>query len=381
MSATYDAIVVGLGAMGASTAMQLARRGLAVLGLDAHAPPHTLGSHHGESRIIRTAYYEHPSYVPMLVRAFELWHDLARHTQHPLLRMTGGLMIGTPQSELISGVLASAREHGLAHELMSAATLRERYPAFHPDPAMVAVREADAGILHPEVCIATMFAQAREHGASLQCNEAVRAWAEIGDRIQVRTERGTYDAGTLVLCAGTAMAALHRDLEPSLQIERQVVAHFAPGSHAEWFGPERFPIFVFEQADGDFFYGFADLGSGVKVARHHGGAIVSADSIDRNVCADDIETVRAFMARHLPQANGALLASAACVYTNTPDFHFVIDRLPDTERVFIASVCSGHGFKFASVIGEIMADLVQDRPVQFDLSMFSAQRLVGQTPR
>lgn len=381
MSATYDAIVVGLGAMGASTAMQLAGRGLSVLGLDANAPPHTLGSHHGESRIIRTAYYEHPSYVPMLVRAFELWHDLARHTQHPLLRMTGGLMIGTPESELISGVLASAREHGLAHELMSAATLRERYPAFHPDPAMVAVREADAGILHPEVCIATMLLQARDHGASLQCNEAVHTWAEVGDRIQVRTGRGTYDAGALVLCAGTGMAALHPDLGASLQIERQVVAHFTPGSHAEWFGPERFPIFAFEQADGDFFYGFADLGSGVKVARHHGGAIVSTDSIDRNVCADDIEMVRAFMARHLPQANGALLASTACVYSNTPDFHFIIDHLPDTERVFIASVCSGHGFKFASVIGEIMADLVQDRPVRFDLSMFSAQRLVGQTPR
>lgn len=381
MTASYDTIVAGLGAMGASTTMHLARRGLSVLGLDAHRPPHTLGSHHGESRIIRTAYYEHPSYVPMLVRSFELWRELGRHSHRSLLRMTGGLMIGLPQSELVSGVLASARTHDLAHELLSAAALRERYPAFHPDPEMVAVREAQAGILHPEICIATMLDQARERGAALQCNEAVRAWSEAGDRVRVTSDRGTYDTGALVLCAGTGLAALHPGIGQSLRIERQVVAHFAAHEHADWFVPERFPIFAFEQADGAFFYGFADLGNGVKVARHHGGSIVSADTVDRDVRADDIETIRGFMARHLPPANGRLLADAACVYTNTADFHFVIDRVPGTERVFVASVCSGHGFKFASVIGEIMADLVQDRPARFDLSMFSAQRLAAQTPR
>lgn len=381
MTSSHDTIVVGLGAMGASTAMHLAHRGQSVLGLDAHAPPHTLGSHHGESRIIRTAYYEHPSYVPMLVRAFELWHELGRQTRRPLLRMTGGLMIGLPHSELVQGVLASAKTHDLAHELLSIATLQARYPAFQPDPQMVAVQESEAGILHPELCVTTMLAQARERGASLQCNETVRTWDETGGRVRVTTDRGTYDAGGMVLCAGTGLAALHPGIGRTLQIERQVVAHFAARGRGEWFTPDRFPIFAFEQADGAFFYGFADLGNGVKVARHHGGAIVRADMTDRSVGADDIETIRGFMARHLPQANGALLADAACVYTNTPDFHFVIDRLPGAERVFVASVCSGHGFKFASVIGEIMADLVQERAARFDLSMFSAQRLAAQTPR
>ncbi len=376
MRDAYDVIVIGLGAMGASTAMHLAQRGVAVLGIDAHQPPHTLGSHHGESRIIRKAYYEHPGYVPMLARAFESWRELERRTGRSLLKITGGLMIGAPDGELVSGVLASARTHDLPHELLSAAAMQSRYPSYRLDPSMVAVWEPEAGILFPERCVATMLDLAREQGATIRCNEPVREWQEIAAGVRVTTSTGTYTAHAIVLCAGAGLTKLHPPIARSLQIERQVVAHFAPSaSAAAKMTPDRFPIFAFEQLDGGFFYGFADLGNGVKVARHHGGASTRVEPLDRTVNAADIDEIREFCAKHLPDASGTLLASATCLYTNTPDFHFVLDRIPASDRVFVASPCSGHGFKFASVVGEIMADLVQGRSAGFDLSLFNAQRI------
>ncbi|MFM9883537.1 MAG: N-methyl-L-tryptophan oxidase [Burkholderiales bacterium] len=374
----FDVIVVGLGAMGSSAAMQLAKRGQTVLGLDAHAPPHNLGSHHGESRIIRKAYYEHPSYVPLLDRTFALWAELAADSNDRLMTLTGGLMMGRPDGELVRGVLESARQHKLQHTLLSPDQLAARFPVFQLDRDMVAVLEPDAGILYPETCVRLFLELARSRGARLQVGESVREWHAEPDGVRVITDHATYRASKLVLSAGAWLGQLVPALRPNLAVERQVVIQVTPRANAARFRPDQLPIFCLEEADASFFYGIPDLGNGLKVGQHHAGAIHAiADDVDRTVNAHDIDIVRAFLARHVPQGNGPLVSSVVCLYTNTPDIHFAIDHLPGEPDVVVASACSGHGFKFAPVVGEIVADLVAGKRPGFDLSMFGAQRLLG----
>lgn len=367
----FDVIVVGLGTTGSATAYALARRGRRVLGLDAHRPPHSLGSHHGESRIIRKAYYEHPAYVPLLDRAFRAWETLERESGARLWLRTGALMIGAPTGELVAGVLASAREHHLDHERLSSDALMARFPAFRAPAALEAVWEADGGILFPEVCVETFLAGAAAAGATLAYDEPVHAWDTTASGVVVETARGRYTAGAIVLAAGAGMPRLAAGLTPPLTVERQVVAHFAPRAAHASFDAARFPVFCLEQTDGAFYYGFADLGRGVKAGQHHRGAQVALDTVDRTVAARDLAPIRGFLDRHLPDANGALVSSTVCLYTNTPDFHFLVDRLPGRENVVIASACSGHGFKFAPVTGEIAANLACGEPPGIDTSLLT----------
>ena len=362
MERKYDVIVVGLGAMGSASAYALAARGLRVLGLDHHHPPHRHGSHHGESRIIRKAYYEHPAYVPLLERAFAAWRELEDRVQATVFLRTGGLMIGSTTGEVVPGVLASARAHRLAHEVLSHDALAARYPQFRLDPSMIAVWEDDAGILYPEVCVRAFLEGARAAKAELRYGEPVQEWTCGPEGVRVSTARDRYIGGALVLAAGTGMGELVADLRAHLRVERQVVAHFAPVGAGAPLGLGRFPIFCLEEPNGAFYYGFPDLGTGCKIGRHHGEA--------------NIAEIRDFMARRLSQANGALQSSDVCFYTNTPDFHFLVDRHPRHDEVIVASVCSGHGFKFAPVVGEIIAELVQGKRPTFDLSMFRMARLV-----
>ena len=342
--------------MGSAAVYALAARGLRVLGLDAYHPPHRHGSHHGESRIIRKAYYENPAYVPILERAFAAWRELEDRSHAKLFLRTGGLMIGTATGELVPGVLASARAHRLPHEVLSSDALAARYPQFRADRSMIAVWEGDAGILHPEACVRAFLEGARAAGAELRYGEAAQEWTCGAEGVRVVTARDSYGGAALVLTAGTGMGELVVELRAHLRVERQVVAHFAPAN-----GLDRLPIFCLEEPDGAFYYGFPDLGTGCKIARHHGQA--------------DIAEIRAFLERRLPQANGALRGREECLYTNTPDFHFLVDRHPRHQEVILASVCSGHGFKFAAVMGEIIAELVQGRRPAFDLSMFRTARL------
>lgn len=360
MAAKYDVVVVGLGAMGGAAAYALAARGLRVLGLDRHQPPHVHGSHHGESRIIRKAYYEHPGYVPLLERSFAAWRDLEARARAALLLRTGGLMIGADTGELVPGVLASARAHHLQHEVLSRQALAARYPQFRVDRSMIAVREEEAGILFPEACIRAFLEGARAAKAELRYGEPAREWSCGPEGVRVDTTQGRHSGGALVLTAGAGMGDLVPGLRPHLGVERQLVAHFAAASEPAALAPGRLPIFCLEEPDGAFYYGFPDLGNGCKIARHHGEA--------------DLAEIREFLERRLPQANGALRASDECLYTNTPDFHFLLDRHPRHDEVIVASVCSGHGFKFASVMGEIIADLVQGRTPSFDLAMFRMGR-------
>jgi len=367
---TYEVVIAGLGVMGSAAACELARRGVRVLGLDRYTPPHALGSSHGETRIIREAYFEHPVYVPLVQRAFELWCALEQETGTKLLLETGGLMIGKPGSVLIEGALRSARLHRLTHEILAATEVRKRFPALRPDDDMIGVREPHAGILFPEACINAFLARARGQGAELHYGEAVQRWDAGSDGVRVYTGQGQYCARRLIISAGAWVNELLPKHELSLRIERQTLHWFEPVSMTDEFSSGRCPIHLWQFDDGRFFYGFPDLGAGVKAGFHHAGEITTADGIRRDVSPDEIEVVRSVMRRFLPGANGPLLKSSVCLYTNTPDEHFLIDTHPQYPSVLIASPCSGHGFKFAPAIAEIIADLAQSRSPRYDISLF-----------
>jgi sarcosine oxidase len=387
---TYDVIIIGLGAMGSAAAYHLAKNGSRVLGLDRFRPPHSLGSSHGRTRIIREAYFEHSSYVPLVQRAYELWEALEKRSGRKLLLKTGGLMIGPANGVLVSGALRSAQEHKLAHKLFSAPELRERFPIFTCDQETVAVWEPRAGILFPELIIQTHLESAAEDGACLKFDEPVLAWEAEGDSVSITTTANSYHAKHLLIAAGAWLSSLlnlrseprsekrnaqaDREVMLPLSVERQVLFWFAPASHAEQFEPENCPIYIWEYESGRFFYGFPDLGDGVKVAFHHQGDKTEPDHVPREVSLDEIERMRSLLVRCMPSAAGRLNSEAVCIYTNTPDEHFIFDWHPRHGKVLIASPCSGHGFKFSSAIGELSANLLTGKNTTFDLSRFRINR-------
>jgi sarcosine oxidase len=372
----YDVIVAGLGAMGSATACHLARRGSKVLALDRFSPPHDQGSSSGRTRIIREAYFEHPSYVPLVQRAYERWEALERDSGRKLLVTTGGLMIGPRDGALVAGALESARQHQLRHEVLDATALRGRWPSLRPDADTLAVWEPRAGVLFPEECIAAHLEAATRAGAALRFDEPVESWAPDGDGVVVHTARGAYAADRLVLAAGAWLGRLLVDLGVSLRVRRQLLFWFAPRDPAP-FAPARFPVFIWEHEADRFFYGFPDFGDGMKVARHGEGEVTEADRVRRDIDPAEADDLQMRLARHVPDAAGPLRDAAVCLYTCTPDAHFIVDAHPQHPQVTIASICSGHGFKFASVMGEILADHASGRPPAFDLSMFRLDRFVA----
>src|SRR5882724_8140423 len=377
-SNSYDVIVAGLGAMGSAGVFHLAARGLRVLGLDRFQPPHTLGSSHGRTRIIREAYFEHPSYVPLVRRAYELWAALEKESGRQLFIQTGGLMIGSPDGVLVSGARRSAEEHHLRHDILSSAEIRTRFPAFQPDPDMVAVWEPRAGILFPEPAIQSHLELAVKHGATLRLNEPVLAWEATGQGVSVSTAAASYTAGRLLLALGAWTASLLADLALPLTVERQVLFWFDPHdaarSQPDLFDPKKCPIQIWEYSPSRFFYAFPDLGDGVKVAIHHQGERTEPDNLRRDVARDEIDGMRSILKRFLPAAAGELKSAVVCMYTNTPDEHFIIDFHPRHRNVVIASPCSGHGFKFSSAIGELAARMLTDQPSELDPSLFQVSR-------
>jgi sarcosine oxidase len=373
--------------MGSATAYHLARGGSRVVGFDTFHPPHDRGSSHGLTRIIREAYFEHPAYVPLVQRAYQLWRELERDSGEKLLVTTGGLMLGPPDGALVSGALKSAREHRLAHELLTAAEVQARFPVIRPDPHMVAVYEPRAGIVFPERAIATHLSLAKRFGAELRYDEPVIDWAASREGVRVKTGNTEYTAEKLVISAGAWLPHLVPSLRTSLQVERQVLFWFAPGGavagtkigdpDSARFAPEHCPIFICEHGPGHYFYGFPDLGDGVKVAAHHEGIASTPEQLERTVSEEEITRMRQHLEKYLPGANGELKATAVCMYTNTPDEHFVIDFHPQHSNVLILSPCSGHGFKFSPVIGEVAAQMLNGaKPVQ-ELSLFGFRAAVG----
>jgi sarcosine oxidase len=379
MSHTTDVIVVGLGAMGSATLWHLAHRGVRVAGFDRFEPPHALGSTHGLSRIIRESYYEHPRYVPLVQRAYELWADLERRFARRLFHQTGGLMIGDPSGVLVSGALRSAREHDLQHEVLSASAVHARFPAFTVPNEMVGFYEPRAGVLDPEGCVEAHLRLAEAAGAEIHPNEPVREWSVAGGRVRVTTDHGDYDAGRLALCAGAWTPELLDGDDVSLRVERQVMHWFMPSRDEVFLRLERCPIAMTEYASDRIFYFVPDSGDGVKAAIHHEGETTSPDHVRREVEEREVEPVRQLLRRYIPGANGALRGSATCLYTDTPDGHFLITPHSREREVLVVSACSGHGFKFASAIGEAVADVLMGQP-RPDLAAFGRERLTTPAP-
>jgi sarcosine oxidase len=378
-------IVVGLGAMGSATALHVAHRGHRVLGFDQFTPPHPHGSSHGQTRIIRKAYWEDLRYVPLLLRVYELWRRLETDTGQSLLHITGGLMIGRANGDLVAGSRASAEWFGLQHEVLSASETRRRYPAFNMDNDWVALWERDAGYLRPEACVEQQLQQAALAGAELHFDESAMDWNVLpGGGVSVRTTRKTYNADHLVITAGPWAPEILRELKLPLRVTRQVVYWFEPTGSIELFRRERMPIYIREMEKGQpMLYGFPLTGAdneGVKVglAWQRGfllpGYGRSCDRFQRGRChprkACECSAI----------ACGRLLHAETCLYTMTPDEHFVIDTHPEFPQVCLAAGFSGHGFKFASALGEVLADLATGAKPAYDLDLFSLRRFEGATP-
>ena len=374
--AHFDVVVCGLGAMGSAALHHLAARGKRALGLERFAPGHDRGSSHGLTRIIRLGYYEHPSYVPLLRRAYALWRELEAASGRKLLHVTGIAEIGPPEGAVVKGTLASSRLHGLRHETLSAAELMRRFPAFRLPPDYVAVVQPDGGFVEVEPSIAAHVALATAAGAQVRSGERVRAIEPRAGSVRIVTDRGMVEAGAAIVTAGAWTKSLLPGLAGPLRATREVMAWFEP-TDAGLFSA--FPVFLLESRHG-MHYGFppqggVGIGAGIKVAKHHHrNETVDPDRYDRTVSAADEALIRAAVADHLPAANGALLAAQTCLYTMTPDGDFLIDRVPGAENVVVASPCSGHGFKFAPVIGEILADLATAAATRHDIARFSLAR-------
>jgi len=372
----FDIGVLGLGATGSAATFAIATRGARVVAFDQYRPPHARGSTHGHTRIIREAYYEHPLYVPLVQRALRLWKDLAASTGTPLLLQTGGLMVGRERGPIVSGARESAERHGIAHEMLDAAALASRFPAYRARTDWVALLERRAGLLFPERCIEAFHAQARRLGATLQLGERVESWSRNSDGITLRTDRTSYMVGRLVVAAGPWLPELSDALGVPLplEIERQLSHWFRPSGDAAPYSAERCPIALWETGDdGELFATIPDEGHGVKCGMHHAGQPASPRDVDRLVSDAENEAARQLLEQVMPGAGGPLLESRVCLYTNTPDRHFVIDWCAG-GNVLLLSPCSGHGFKFASAIGEVAAQLLLDGRSWIDLEPFSLSR-------
>ena len=373
--AIFDIAVIGLGAMGSACTDALARRGARVLAFDRFAPPHTNGSTHGHTRIIREAYYEHPLYVPLVRRSYELWNELERFANRKLFIQTGGLMVGPRSGPLFAGAYESARAHNVDHEIIEAADIMGRFPAYEARHDWVGLLEKRAGFLLPELCVSAMLERAQAHGAVLRLNAQVTRWTRSGRGVTIEAAGERVEVERLVVAAGPWLPAFRDSLGINLplEIERQLSHWFEPFERADKYDPTRCPIALWEMPDRDVFATFPDDGHGVKCGMHHAGASTSPETVSRSVTQGENAVARELLEQVMPGAGGRLKEARVCLYTNTPDRHFILDWL-EGERVLVVSPCSGHGFKFAPAIGEIAGQMVMGEKSWLDLTPFSLRR-------
>jgi sarcosine oxidase len=376
---SYDVIVLGVGGMGSAACYELARRGRRVLGLEQFPLAHARGSSHGHTRIIRTAYYEHPSYVPLVRRAFVRWYELEQATGRHLLTECRCLNVGTHGSELVEGVRASVREHHLAAEELRGDEIGRRFGAFRFPAEFVGVLEADAGFLFVEECVRAHADAATALGAEVHSEEPAREWRPAGDGVEVTTEKGTYRAARLIITAGAWATKLLADVGVPLAVMRQTLLWYDAGGRAADFRRDRFPMFIADVPGGPF-YGLPAIDRfGLKVARHYGAPeLPGPDGVNWDVTADDVAAMRPLIDAYLPGL-GPLTKGQVCMYTVTPDRHFVIDVHPKFPQVSVACGFSGHGFKFAPTVGEILADLAERGATRHDVGLFRANRFTART--
>lgn len=378
----YDVIVLGLGGMGSAAAFHLAARGQKTLGLEQFQPPHNQGSSHGSTRVIRQAYFEDPAYVPLLLRAYALWNNLERESARQLLVLCGGLMMGAPDSEVVRGSLRSAIQHDLSHELLDAREIRRRFPPFRISDDTVALFEQAAGLVYCEEAIRAHLGAAARAGAELHFQEPALSWQATPNGVEVVTPKGRYSAGRLVITAGPWAPQVLHDLALPLTVERQVLFWFEPRTGLAPFHPDRFPIYIWQKSEHCTPYGFPAVDGpkgGVKIALYRSPEIevCTPQTVRREVDSRDEADLRSVLQDFLPDLDGPMVQASTCLYTLTPDLNFFVDHHPQHPQVTIAAGFSGHGFKFCSVMGEVVADLATRGSSPFDLGLFRLARWLG----
>ncbi|MFN2476280.1 MAG: N-methyl-L-tryptophan oxidase [Chthoniobacterales bacterium] len=375
---TYDICVVGLGGMGSSILAHCAARGARVIGLEQFSRGHDLGASSGRTRMIRKAYFEDPAYVPLALRSYELWYELERIVGEQLLYSTGVLTVGTEASEIIAGTQRAAREHNLALECLSAGEVQRRHPMLKVRPDEVGVFEPDAGVLKPERAIAAQLAHAEQLGATMKFDVAMTHWETRDKGCDVVLADGSrVSARTLILALGPWVQRTLADLGVAIRVQRNVQAWFAP--KRDEYAAGSFPAFLLNRAGLPApLYGFPDFGEGIKIAWHGFGDLTAAEHVDREINkARDIKPLARATDGWMPGAAAKFLDAKVCMYSLTPDEHFIVDRHPDHERVILCGGFSGHGFKFAPVIGEIAAQLAMDGSTRHQIDFLSLCRFAG----
>jgi sarcosine oxidase len=383
--AQYDVAIAGLGAMGSAALLQLARRGARVIGFDRFDPPHAFGSSTGDTRVTRLAIGEGDHLTPLVVRSHQLWREIERESGADLLSQVGGLIVSSDSNATTTHVkgffqktVAAAAKFGIAHELLDAAQIRARYPQLNVQDDERGYFEPSAGFVRPEACVRAQLSLARKHGAETRTNEPVLGFDASSDRVTITTDRGQYTAAKLIVCVGAWLPDLLVQPHAShFKIYRQVQAWFEVDDVAP-FRPDHFPVFIWElQNSKQGVYGFPAIEGepGIKLASEQFQSTTSPASANREVARDEIDALYALAAPHISGLRPNAFKARACLYTVAPDFGFVIDTHPNSERIILASPCSGHGFKHSPAIGEALADLALDQTPRFDLLPFALRRL------
>lgn len=375
---SYDVIVAGVGAMGSAACWHLARRGLKVLGLERFDLGHAMGSSHGLTRIIRLAYFEGSHYVPIVRRAHELWQETGAEAGMKLLHVTGSLDLAPKGAGPVESSLQSCLDHGLTHEVLDGAEIARRFPAFQLPEGHVGLWQPDGGFVASEKAIYAHVGLAQARGAEIRTNEPLLDWTPTAQGgVTVRTGRGTYSAGRLVITSGGWIADAVPALAQRVNTVKQAIGWFTT-RRPELFREGAFPVFILSVEEGNF-YGFPLYEHpGFKLGGpHFGREPMDPREPDRTPSESQVRLIRECLARYIPDAAGEPLSLKGCVYTVSPDEGFIIDSVPGVPQAVFASACSGHGFKFASAIGEILADLATTGQSGFDLSPFALDRFAA----
>jgi len=374
----FDTIVIGLGANGSSALYYLSKENKKILGIDRYTPPHQFGSSHGQSRIIRQAYHENPVYVPFVKEAYKEWHAIEQESGKSLLLKTGGLMLGAANASVITGAVTSAKTHDIAYEYLESGEILRRFPAFRISENTVGVLEKEAGILFPEECIKTYLEQAVLNGAQLQLNEIVLDIKSAESVIEITTSTTVHRTEKLIISAGAWTGDLLTALDLPLKVERQVLYWFNNQSPLLQSGlqPQHMPVYIWEYQPGELFYGFPDIGDGIKIARHHAGRNILPDRLNQDVSLEEIELMKLLVSNYI-NIKPVFNYSSVCMYTNTPDENFIIDHHPENKNIIIASPCSGHGFKFSSLTGKLLSEMAMEHKLSLDLSPFKIDRFIN----
>lgn len=381
----FDAIVVGLGAVGSATLYQLSKQTADVLGIDRFNPPHGFGSTHSDSRITRQAIGEGAYFVPLALRSYDIWQELEQRTGEQLLTLTGGLFVGKEHSDVhthnkpgwLTTTIQAAERFGIAHQLLDVSSLRQRFPQFRFSDDDIGYFEEKAGFLEPEKCVSAQLTQARTNGVSVHPYEQMLSFEQVGTEIRVRTDEAVYQTRKLILTTGPWITESLRNTpyQELLKVYRQVQYWFDIDGKYEQYAPGQMPVYILSDRD---LYGFPAISGregGIKIATEQYTSPTIPDNVIRTVSEAETQQMYAqYVAPNFVGISSRCIKSTVCLYTMTPNGDFVIDQHPDYANVLLASACSGHGFKHSAAVGQILAELALNEQTSFDIQPFQLQR-------